>query len=171
MKTLIVVDMQNDFIDMALGTKEAVAILPYVKEKIAAFEGKVYYTRDTHGEEYLNTREGKLLPVPHCIKGTTGWELSPYLAGLPMAGILDKPTFGSLALTELLLSLDKEETVGTVELCGLCTDICVISNAMLAKAALPEADVVVDRKACAGVTPESHERALSAMAICQITIL
>lgn len=168
---LVVVDMQKDFIDGALGTPEAVDILPRVRAYIAAFSGKVFYTRDTHGEDYLATEEGKHLPVPHCIRGSAGWEISEALAGLPSAGVIDKPTFGSLALAEILREENRRETVGKVTLVGLCTDICVISNALLLKAALPEAVIAVKADCCAGVTPASHAQALQAMKPCQIEII
>ena len=169
---LIVVDMQNDFIDGSLGTSEAVSILSNVKNKIESFDGKVIFTRDTHSEDYMNTNEGKNLPVPHCIKDTNGWQIADAL--LPYtkdAVIIDKPTFGSIALAEYLTKENQAEPIGEVTLIGLCTDICVISNALLTKAALPEITVSVDSSCCAGVTPESHERALAAMQVCQIKIL
>ena len=164
-KTLIVVDMQNDFIDMALGTKEAVAILPKVKAKIDAYAQaghRIIYTRDTHGEDYLDTPEGKKLPVPHCIRGTKGWQIAD---GLYIDGckIIDKPNFGWPNW--------KEEALEAVEIIGLCTDICVVSNALIIKAAFPDADVKVDAACCAGVTPESHDAALLTMRMCQIDIL
>ena len=171
-KILIVVDMQNDFIDGALGTPEAVAILPNVKNKIETFDGQVIFTRDTHTDDYMNTAEGKNLPVPHCIKDTHGWQIADAL--LPYtkdAIIIDKPTFGSIALAELLQKEDQNKAIDEVTLIGLCTDICVISNAMLAKAALPEITVSVDASCCAGVTPESHDRALEAMKPCQIQVV
>jgi len=163
-KTLIVVDMQNDFIDMALGTKEAVAIVPRVTDKIRRYAEKGYeiiFTRDTHGENYLDTPEGKKLPVRHCIKGTKGWEIAD---GLYVDGckIIDKPNFGWPNW--------REETLEDVELIGLCTDICVVSNALIIKAAFPNANVRVDKTCCAGVTPESHEAALTTMRMCQIDI-
>ena len=163
-KTLIVVDMQNDFIDMALGTKEAVAILPKVKAKIDEYIANGYeviYTRDTHGENYLETPEGKKLPVPHCIKGTKGWEIADglYREGLR---IIDKPNFGWQNWSC--------ESFEDVEIIGLCTDICVISNALLLKATVPETPISVNASCCAGVTPESHKNALEAMKMCQITI-
>ncbi len=167
---LLVIDMQRDFVDGVLGTPEAAAILPAVREKILQHSGKVYWTRDTHEPDYMDTREGRFLPVPHCIRGTAGWEIHPELSALPCDGIFDKPTFGSVELSSFLQALAKTEPVGKVTLIGVCTDICVISNAMLIKAAFPEADVVVDAACCAGVTPESHNRALEAMAVCQIEI-
>ena len=171
-KILIVVDMQNDFIDGSLGTPEAVAILPNVKNKIESFNGKVIFTRDTHTENYLNTSEGKNLPVPHCIKDTHGWQIADALLPYTQdAVVIDKPTFGSLALAEYLTKENEAEPIGEITLIGLCTDICVISNAMLTKAALPEVTVSVDASCCAGVTPESHDRALDAMKVCQIQIL
>ena len=168
MKYLIVVDMQNDFIDGALGTPEAVAILPYVKEKIEQFDGKVLFTRDTHEANYLSTQEGRNLPVEHCIKGTDGWQIHPTLESLRTTEAIDKPTFGSIALVHLL---QKKPNIESVELIGLCTDICVISNAMLIKAAFPEVPVTVDAKCCAGVTPQSHQNALDAMKMCQIKVV
>ncbi len=171
MKLLIVVDMQNDFIDGALGTAEAVKILPCVKEKVAAFDGEVLFTRDTHENNYMETQEGKYLPVPHCIRNSFGWEihsdLKPFVKNPPM----DKPTFGSTALVDYLIKQNEIAPIEEITLCGLCTDICVISNAMLAKATLPEVPVMVDAKCCAGVTPESHARALDAMRMCQIQII
>lgn len=171
---LIVVDMQNDFVDGVLGSPEAVAILPAVADKIKSHEGKVIFTRDTHGEDYMETREGKHLPVPHCIKGTRGWEIKDEVwtatEGKIDVEIIDKPTFGSVELSARLVKYHAESPIENVTLIGVCTDICVISNAMLIKAALPEIDVTVDAACCAGVSPESHENALSAMAACQILI-
>ena len=170
MKALICVDMQNDFIDGALGTKEAEAIVPFVKEKLRKArqeDTEVIFTRDTHFEDYLTTQEGKKLPVEHCIKNTEGWEISRELEVLDSV-IFDKITFGSVELPEYLKKIKDLEDV---ELIGLCTDICVISNAMLIKAAFPEITVRVDSSCCAGVTPESHENALNAMKMCQIEVL
>ena len=168
---LIVVDMQNDFIDGALGTAEALAIVPKVKEKIEGFQGKVLFTRDTHQADYLTTQEGRKLPVPPCIQGSQGWQIREELEALRRTQAVDKPGFGSVQLAELLREMNKKESIGSVTLVGLCTDICVISNAMLIKAYLPELPVKVDADCCAGVTPESHENALAAMAMCQIEIL
>ena len=170
-KLLAVIDMQTDFVDGALGTAEAVAILPAVKARIeeAKKEGlTVIFTLDTHGENYMDSREGSPLPVPHCIKGTPGWQLHPDLAPLA-AGcmVFEKPTFGSLALAEWA----QEEGFEEIELIGLCTDICVLSNALCLKAALPEAEVFVRAACCAGVTPASHDTALAAMAPCQIRVI
>ena len=167
---LVVVDMQNDFIDGALGTAEAVSIVPAVKEKIAAFDGTVVYTRDSHSADYMETREGKNLPVPHCILGTHGWQISSELTPSGDAVIIDKPTFGSVSLVLWTTKEHAADPFEKITLIGLCTDICVISNAMLLKAALPEVDIAVDSACCAGVTPESHENALSAMRMCQIVI-
>ena len=171
MKILVVVDMQNDFIDGALGTKEAKAIVPNVIEKIKGFDGIVLATRDTHKKNYLETQEGRLLPVEHCIEGTFGHEIRDEIDALLTDEPIDKPTFGSVALGEKLAAMNRENKIESVTFVGLCTDICVISNALLAKAFLPEAPIFVDAKCCAGVTPESHERALSAMKACQIGIL
>lgn len=164
-KTLIVVDMQNDFIDMALGTKEAVAIVPKVKEKIREYSqngDEIIFTRDTHFEDYLDTTEGKNLPVEHCIKGTKGWEIAD---GLYVEGskIIDKPNFGWPNWNE--------EKLERVELIGLCTDICVVSNALIIKAMFPDAEVKVDSACCAGVTRESHKSALKTMQMCQVQIV
>ena len=164
-KTLIVVDMQNDFIDMALGTPEAVAIVPNVKAKIREYAERgdeIIFTRDTHFENYLETLEGKNLPVPHCIKGTKGWEIAD---GLYVEGskIIDKPNFGWPHWGE--------EVLEDVEMIGLCTDICVVSNALIIKATFPDAHVKVDASCCAGVTVESHEAALKTMAMCQVEII
>jgi len=167
---LIVVDMQNDFIDGALGSPEAVSIVPAVKDKIAGFGGVVVYTRDTHPADYMNTREGRNLPVPHCILGTSGWEIHPVLTPDSSAIIFDKPTFGSTDLMQWALKENAADPFEKITLIGLCTDICVISNAMLLKAALPETDIAVDASCCAGVTPESHENALAAMKMCQIIV-
>lgn len=168
-KILIVVDMQNDFIDGALGTAEAVSIVPSVLDKIKNFEGTVIYTRDTHEENYMETQEGKNLPVPHCIQGTEGWEIRKELQ-LPGAEVVDKPTFGSKTLGEKLVKMNEAEEIESITLIGLCTDICVISNAFVIKAFLPEVPIIVDAKCCAGVTPESHTRALEAMKVCQIMV-
>jgi nicotinamidase-related amidase len=164
-KTLIVVDMQNDFIDMALGTPEAVAIVPAVKAKIQDYVNRgdeVIFTRDTHGEDYLNTPEGKKLPVPHCIKGTKGWQIADGLY-VPGAKIIDKPNFGWPHWDE--------EKLEAVELIGLCTDICVVSNALIIKAMHPDAAVTVDKTCCAGVNVASHEAALTTMTMCQIDVI
>ena len=167
-KILIVVDMQNDFIDGALGTKEAVAIVPYVKKAIEEFDGKVFFTRDTHFENYMQTQEGANLPVPHCIKGSEGWQIRAELDSLRTTEALDKLTFGSSDLVDVLKA---EGDIESITFLGLCTDICVISNAMLVKAFFPEVPLIVDAKGCAGVTPESHLRALEAMKVCQIKVI
>lgn len=167
---LIVVDMQKDFIDGALGTKEAVAIVDNVAETVKSFDGEVIFTRDTHGNDYMETQEGKNLPVPHCIKGTDGWRLDKKLEVIKSDAmkVFDKPTFGSVELAAYLKA-DKE--IGSITLIGLCTDICVISNALLIKANMPETEIKVIGKCCAGVTPQSHANALEAMKMCQIKIL
>ena len=167
-KILVVVDMQNDFIDGALGTKEAEAIVPYVKGLIESFDGEVIFTRDTHYENYMESAEGKSLPVPHCIKGTDGWQIRPELDALRTTDAIDKLTFGSSDLVEVLKA---EKDIESITFVGLCTDICVISNAMVVKAFYPEIPLTVDAKGCAGVTPESHRRALDAMKMCQIKVV
>lgn len=171
MNYLLVIDMQNDFIDGALGTKEAKAIVPAVARKIEQYHQKggiVIFTRDTHDAQYLQTQEGKKLPIPHCIRDTNGWQINSQLPMSEQDLCIDKPTFGS---TELVRFLVQQKDAETIEIIGLCTDICVISNAMLVKAALPEVPVSVDAACCAGVTPESHRTALSAMNACQIDII
>lgn len=172
MKILVVVDMQNDFIDGVLGTPEAQSIVPRVKTKIDEAlqnEYTVIYTRDTHFSDYLKTREGKYLPVPHCIHNTHGWEIAD---GLYRQGckIADKFTFGSTWLAQYILS-NYGRNLESIELVGLCTDICVISNAMILKANFPEIPIIVDGSCCSGVTPESHNNALNTMKMCQIEII
>ncbi len=171
MRILVVVDMQNDFIDGALGTGEALAIVPEVRKKIAGFGGKVIFTRDTHDEDYMDTQEGRNLPVPHCIKDTRGWQIRDELEELRVTDPVDKPSFGSLELPQRIDRLAEGEEIEEIVLIGLCTDICVISNAMIIKAAFPEVPVTVDSRCCAGVTPESHENALKAMSACQIRVI
>ena len=170
-KILIVIDMQNDFIDAALGTKEAVAIVDAVKKKIWTYPARdIIASMDTHGENYMETQEGKYLPVSHCIKGTKGWEIRPDIAELLKgAKIYEKPTFGSTALAADLKALSEKEEI-ELELIGLCTDICVVSNALLLKAAMPEVKISVDPSCCAGVTPEKHMAALETMRSCQIQV-
>lgn len=167
MKYLIVVDMQNDFISGSLGSELAKAIVPNVVQKVRSFDGKVIFTRDTHFADYMQTQEGKNLPVEHCIKDTEGWqicdELKPYVNE-----VTDKITFGSVDLPKILS--DYNEEIEEIELCGLCTDICVISNAMILKATFPEVKISVDSNCCAGVTMESHNTALSAMKAVQIEV-
>ncbi len=167
---LVVVDMQNDFIDGALGTPEAAAIVPKVIRKVKNFDGTVLFTRDTHTGTYMNTQEGRNLPVQHCIKGTKGWEIREELEELRKTEAIDKVTFGSSVLPERLLQMDEKEQIGSITFVGLCTDICVVSNAMVTKAFLPEVPIIVDAACCAGVTPESHKNALEAMKCCQIQI-
>ena len=184
MKVLIVVDMQNDFIDGALGTDEAVAIVPAVAEKIASYrasENPVIFTRDTHEKNYLKTQEGKNLPVEHCVKNSAGWQIS---SALDTSGckIIDKPAFGSIELADYVASLNQtqsdsdsrspsESLIEEIEITGLCTDICVISNALILKARLPETKITVIGACCAGVTPESHKNALAAMRMCQVNVI
>ena len=166
-KLLVVVDMQNDFVDGALGSAEAAAIVPHVAAKIRAWSGDVIYTQDTHGPNYLSTNEGRHLPVPHCIDGTPGHDLNPEIAAAlgGRAHGLRKGTFGSVELMHRLSAYDE------VQFVGLCTDICVVSNAIMAKAFLPEKKISVDSRCCAGVTPKSHQEALNTMRMCQIEIL
>lgn len=170
-KILIVIDMQNDFIDAALGSQEAVSIVEAVKDKIRSYPAAdVIATMDTHGDNYMNTQEGKYLPVPHCIKGTDGWQIRPDIAELLTgAAIYEKPTFGSTALAADLKAISEKEEI-ELELIGLCTDICVVSNALLLKATVPEVRISVDPACCAGVTPEKHLAALETMRSCQIQV-
>ena len=185
MKILIVIDMQNDFITGALGTAEAVRIVDNVAAEIAAFKkagDPVLFTRDTHQANYLETQEGKNLPVPHCIQGTKGWQITEKL-DTTGCEIIDKPSFGSTKLAaavsatvrkyeaEHKQSDTKMSAPDEIVLIGLCTDICVISNAMILKASFPETEISVISRACAGVTPQSHETALQAMQTCQIKII
>ena len=170
MKVLVVVDMQNDFIDGALGTQEARDIVGNVKEKIKGYlaaGSRIVYTQDTHKGDYLQTQEGQKLPVEHCLRGTRGWDIAPeiYVKGCP---IIEKPAFGSLELAELVAGLGE---IQSVELIGIATDICVISNALILKAKLPEVPVIVDASCCAGITPQSHDNALEAMKMCQIEVV
>lgn len=167
---LVVVDMQKDFIDGALGTKEAVAIVDNVAAVVKAFDGEVIFTRDTHYDNYLETQEGRNLPVVHCIKGTDGWQLDKKLEVLRTDSmkIFDKPTFGSVELAEYLKA---DPGLESITLVGLCTDICVISNALLIKASMPETEIKVIENCCAGVTPQSHANALEAMKMCQVKIV
>ncbi len=170
-KILLVIDMQKDFIDGSLGTQEAQSIVKKVTEKIGCYRKEdVYATRDTHQENYLETSEGKHLPVRHCIEGSAGWELHPDIEdALSGASIINKPTFGSAVLADLLQEENQKEEL-EIEIVGLCTDICVVSNALLLKALMPEIRIAVDASCCAGVTPESHEAALTTMKMCQIEI-
>ena len=168
-KLLIVVDMQNDFITGALGSDMAQAIVPNVKLKIEEYrknEEAVVFTRDTHGENYLETQEGKFLPAPHCIEGTNGHLVTDALETNGYA-VFDKKTFGSLELAKLSAQGGYDE----IELCGLCTDICVVSNALILKAQLPETLITVDARCCAGVTEESHNAALLTMKMCQVNVI
>ncbi len=171
---LVVVDLQRDFVSGALGSEEARAILPYAAELIRNFEGEIFVTMDTHEENYLETSEGRKLPVEHCIRGREGWELEEIIreALYTQGGYsaVEKPTFGSVALPQILGRAAGGEEFD-VTLIGVCTDICVVSNALLLKAFFPEISIKVDARACAGVTPESHAAALSTMQMCQIEIL
>lgn len=169
-KILVVIDMQNDFIDGSLGTKEAVAIVPAVVEKIKNFKGKVLFTRDTHEENYLETQEGRNLPIKHCIRGTKGWEIRPEIEALRRTVPFDKGAFGYMEMGRELKKLNTEEPIESITMIGLCTDVCVISNAMLAKAFLPEVPIYIDAACCAGVTPKQHSTALDAMRACQFII-
>lgn len=196
-KILVVIDMQNDFIDGSLGTKEAVSIVPKVKEKIeqALKQGaQLCFTLDTHTEEYLNTLEGKKLPVMHCVEGTPGWYLNKELESVIMNSlpsgldreefyngenityntssvcVFKKDIFGSTALAQYIQRQYTENPELDVELVGLCTDICVVSNALLLRSMVPQLTIKVDASCCAGVTPESHAMALQTMKMCQIEV-
>lgn len=170
---LVVVDMQNDFVDGALGSKEATAIVDRAAEKIKGFDGDVFVTLDTHGEDYMQTSEGKKLPVPHCIKGTEGWQLNSKIAAALKGknySTVQKVTFGSCELPRLIEQITSDCEV-KITLMGLCTDICVVSNALLLKANFPDFEIYVDSSCCAGVTPETHRAALEVMKSCQINII
>ncbi len=171
-KILVVVDMQNDFIDGALGTAEAVAIVENVKARIREYDpADIFVTMDTHAPNYLETQEGRNLPVEHCIKGTEGWQIRRDIAELlPDWHVYEKPTFGSVALAKDIAEIASKEDI-EIEVLGLCTDICVVSNALMLKAYMPEVRISVDPSCCAGVTPESHEAALKTMQMCQIGVL
>ncbi len=172
-KFLVVVDMQKDFVDGALGTAEAVAIVPEVVKKIEGFDGEIFATLDTHQENYLETAEGRNLPVIHCVKGTDGWKLDRKVEeALKKKNytIVEKPTFGSVELPMIVYDASFGEPF-SIELIGLCTDICVVSNALLLKASFPEAPISVDAACCAGVTPEKHKAALETMRSCQVEII
>lgn len=172
-KVLIVVDMQNDFISGSLGTPEAEAIVKMVADKIKNFDGDVYYTLDTHDESYKSTQEGSYLPVEHCVEGTKGWELAPAIveaAPIDAERVYCKNQFGSVELAEDLQDFSVAYPIESIELVGLCTDICVVSNAILLKAFLPEVPIIVDGSCCAGVTPAKHEAALETMRSCQIIV-
>ncbi len=177
MNVLVVIDMQHDFVDGALGSSEAKAIVDNVRQKIASFDGPIIFTRDTHTTNYLESQEGQHLPVPHCVKDTAGWQI---MDGLVEAAeerntihphmIIDKPNFGSFELVTRLQGMHTAEPLESITLVGLCTDICVVSNAILLKAGLPEVPIHVDPNCCAGVTEESHEAALLTMRQCQIEV-
>lgn len=173
-KVLIIVDMQHDFIDGSLGTPEAQAIIPYVKERISSFSGHILFTQDSHDDAYMESLEGHNLPVPHCQVGTQGHrihhELEPLIT-TKQAIVIDKDTFGSKKLVQVLIELHALQPIESIELIGLCTDICVISNALLIKAFLPNIPIIVDSKGCAGVNPTTHQNALEAMKMCQIKII
>ena len=169
MKTLIVIDMQNDFVTGVLGSKEAVAVLPNVKKKIDAYIAagdEVIFTRDTHEENYLETNEGRHLPVPHCRRGTDGWQVVKEI-DRPDCKHIDKPTFGYTRWAEQF----KDSSSSKIEIIGVCTDICVISNALMLKAFFPEIEITVDASCCAGVVPETHMAALTVMKSCQINVI
>lgn len=171
---LIVIDMQNDFVTGALGTPEAQAIVPDVARRAREFDGTVLFTKDTHAENYLETQEGRNLPVAHCIRGTEGWQLVPELDAVRAArdaAVFEKPTFGSVELAWWLAQENDAEPIGSIELAGVCTDICVISNALLIKAHFPEVLVRVNPALCAGVTPQAHEAALATMRSCQVELI
>ena len=172
-KLLVVVDVQKDFVDGALGSAEAVAIVDNVVSKIKHFEGDIIVTYDTHFENYMETQEGKNLPVPHCIKGSDGWQLDAKVQAAvdqKTYKAIEKPTFGSTALPEYIKANYDPRDI-EIELIGLCTDICVVSNALLMKANFLETKVSVDATCCAGVTVDSHNAALTTMKMCQVNVI
>lgn len=168
---LFVIDMQNDFITGSLGSQQAIQIVPKVQEKIQHFSGTVFFTRDTHFENYLTSQEGKKLPISHCIKDTEGWQIAKEIDQYRVTTPIDKLTFGSSELGSMLIELNQQEPISSIAFIGLCTDICVISNVMIAKAFLPECEIIVDAACCAGVSEASHRNALQAMKACQVTII
>ena len=169
---LAVIDMQNDFISGSLGTKEAQSILESVVKAVEDFNGDIFFTRDTHSENYLSTNEGKHLPVLHCVKGTSGHELAGKLKELSQTHtVIDKSVFGSTELIQRLIESDKSEKIDKITLIGVCTDICVASNALCLKTFLPETEICVISSLCAGTTPENHLHALEVMKLCQVTVL
>ena len=177
-RILIVVDMQNDFVTGALGSEDAQKILPGVRAKIDAYhkeDAEVIFTRDTHGEDYMQTNEGKHLPVPHCIKGTDGWQICSALTDGLFAEkdytVVDKPSFGYIGWREVIAAQEADGSDLQIELIGVCTDICVVSNALNLKAAFPEVEITVDASCCAGVTPATHHAALETMKMCQINVI
>ena len=179
MKVLVVIDMQKDFVDGALGSPEARAIVPNVAEKVKKYtemeDGLVVYTKDTHFSDYMDTREGRYLPVMHCIHETEGWEIVPEVLNDQAAVIiLNKETFGYSAIAEeiaYIVNGEMDQEIASIEVCGLCTDICVVSNALILKANFPNIPFTVDSSCCAGVTPEKHEAALEVMRSCQIDVI
>lgn len=171
MDVLVVIDMQNDFVSGSLGTANAEKIISNVREKIENFKGKVFFTRDTHTKNYLDTREGLTLPVIHCIDRTKGWEIIDELKDLVKEDPIDKPCFGSTKLAELLVAENQQETIENITLIGVCTNICIISNAFVLQAFLPETTITVDASCCAGVNKEAHKIALEAMRNGQIEIV
>ena len=176
-KVLVVIDMQNDFVDGALGSSQAQLIVDNVRKKIESFDGPIIFTRDTHDSDYLERQEGKLLPVPHCVKNTEGWHIVDGLIEaaenrkiMSPVSFVDKPNFASFELVNRLEGMNTVNPIESITLIGLCTDICVVSNALLIKAFLPEVPILADSNCCAGVTPEKHESALETMRSCQILV-
>ncbi len=176
MKLLVVVDMQIDFISGSLGSCDALKVVPNIAKLIREFDGIIAVTYDTHGEDYLSTQEGQILPVRHCIENSAGWQLHPEVAqalaecASKVAYTIKKPAFGSLELANQIAVLGKKHTIDEIVIAGLCTDICVISNALLIKAAVPEVKITVDASCCAGTSPENHNNALKAMHMCHICL-
>ena len=176
-KVLVVIDMQNDFVDGALGSSQAQLIVDNVRKKIESFDGPIIFTRDTHDRDYLEHQEGKLLPVPHCVKNTEGWHIVDGLIEaaegrsiMSPVSFVDKPNFASCELLTRLEGMDRVNPIESITLIGLCTDICVVSNAIMLKAGLPEIPIHIDSSCCAGVTEESHQAALTTMKMCQCII-
>lgn len=172
-KKLVVIDVQNDFVTGSLGTKEAQAMLPRLIEKVKTFDGEILMTRDTHEANYMETQEGRMLPVPHCIRGTEGWALVPELEAIRVEQnlkVYDKPCFGSLELVADMKAAYERGELESLELVGICTDICVVSNALMLKSTMLELPMYVDADCCAGVTPEKHEAALEVMRSCQVNV-
>lgn len=173
-KILVVVDMQNDFIDGLLGTEEARSIVEFVYGKIIEFGGQIFVTQDTHSDNYLETLEGRHLPVEHCIANTEGWLINSFIRNALKSknyAFIEKETFGSMKLVDKIAKILDKGVKGSIEIVGLCSDICVVSNALMLRSAFPNTEITVDASCCAGVTPEKHKAAMEVMKSCQINVI
>ena len=173
-KILVVVDMQNDFIDESLGTEEARNIVEPVCEKIIEFGGQIFVTQDTHSDNYLETLEGRHLPVEHCIANTEGWLINSFIRNALKSknyAFIEKEIFGSMKLVDQIAKILDKGVKGSIEIVGLCSDICVVSNALMLRSAFPNTEITVDASCCAGVTPDKHKAAMEVMKSCQINVI